>query len=79
MNSELAGLFQPLTALVEDEDGVLMPRVGPMDDNESGLWDSSDFFFGVLHARQMEGTIPFAHYHFSMSFNTFSNARLHFL
>lgn len=76
---ELARLFPPLTALVEDENGVLLPRVGPLDDNESGLWDSSDFFFGVMHARQMEGTIPFARYHFCLSFITFRNARLRFL
>lgn len=74
-----ASLFPPLTALVTDEDGVLRARVGPLDDIETGLWDSNDFFFGVMHARNMEGTIPFACYHFCMSFITFSNATLRFL
>ena len=75
----LARLFPLLTALVNDENGVLRPRVGPLDDMETGLWDSNDFFFGVMHSRNMEGTIPFAYYTFCMSFITFSNATLRFL
>lgn len=58
-----------------------MPRIGPLTDLESGLWDSCDFYFGVLHARQMEGTVPesIARYHYCMSFHTFSNAGLRLL
>ena len=55
---ELSTLFPQLTALVERDDGVLVPQVGPLSDLESGLWDSCDFYFGLLHARQMEGTVP---------------------
>lgn len=41
---ELATLFPQLSALVETDDGVLVPMIGPLTDLESGLWDSSDFF-----------------------------------
>lgn len=78
---ELTTLFPRLSAMVERDDGVLVPMIGPLSDLESGLWDTSDFYFGVLHARQMEGTIPesISRYHYCMSFRTFSNAGLRFL
>lgn len=77
--NELVLLFPRLTATVEGEDGVLVPFVGPVTDLEAGIWDSHDFFFGILHAKKMEGMIPFTCYNFCMSFTLFRNARLHFL
>ena len=54
---DLGNLFPRLSALVETDDGVLVPKIGPLSDEETGLWDSSDWYFGLLHSRQMEGTI----------------------
>lgn len=76
---ELTTLFPRLSALVTDENGVLVPRIGPLTDHETGLWDSHDFFFNLLHAKEMEGTIHYARLHFCMSLTVFSNALLRFL
>ena len=77
--TDLRALFPQLSALVTDENGVLVPRMGPLTDFETGLWDSHDFFFNLLHARQMEGTIPVASLYFCMTLILFSNATLRFL
>lgn len=77
--NEMTALFPRLSALVEDQNGVLVPRMGPLTDLETGLWDSHDFFFNLLHAQQMEGMIPLARLHFCMSLTFFSNAHLRFL
>ena len=74
----LASLFPPLSALAADENNVLWPRVGPLDDTETGLWDSTDFFFQLLHAKKMEGTIPLTIPCYCMSLRLFNNARLCF-
>lgn len=76
---EMTVLFPRLSALVEDEHGVLVPRIGPLTDFETGLWDSHDFFFNLLHAKLMEGTIPVASLYFCMSLTLLSNADLRFL
>ena len=76
---ELSSMFPPLTALVERNDGVLVPMVGPLSDHEAGLWDSNDFFFGLIHRRQMEGTVSCSRYCICMSFDRFRNASIRFL
>ena len=76
---ELSTLFPRLSALAPDENGVLVPRFGPLTDQETGLWDSHTFFFQLLHAKKMEGTIPYPRLHFCMSLTLFSNADLRFL
>ena len=75
----LANLFPHLTATVTDENGVLFPRVGPLDDQESGLWDSNDFFFQLLHAKNIEGTFPLIIPRYCISLRLFCNASLRFL
>lgn len=77
--NELAALFPVLSALVPDETGFMVPRMGPLTDHEMGMWDANDFFLNLRHAKQMEGTIPFASFHCCMSFTFFSNAQLRFL
>ena len=78
---ELENLFPRLSALVERDDGVLVPKIGPLSDLETGLWDSCDWYFGLLHSRQMEGTIPvsISPYQRCVSLDKFINVRLHFL
>ena len=76
---ELSRMFPQLTALVERNDGVLVPMVAPLSDDEAGLWDSNDFFFGLIHGCQMEGTVPCSRYRNCMSFRRFRNASIRFL
>lgn len=78
---DLGNLFPRLSALVHTDDGKLVPKVGPLSDEETGLWDTNDWFFGLLHAKQMDGTITFyiPPYVRCVSLDTFIDVRLHFL
>ena len=78
---DLANLFPRLSALVERDDGVLVPKIGPLSDLETGLWTSCDWYFGLLHSRKMAGTIPVSIYRYQrcVSLDQFINVRLHFL
>lgn len=72
----LARLFPLMSTLVPDADGNFVAKMGPLTDYDAGLWDSHDFYFQLLHAKQMEGTIVFPRY--CMSLRLFCNARLSF-
>ena len=52
----LSGFLPQLSALQYSE-GEWIPVMGPLSDYETGLWDTSDWYFRLLHARQMEGTL----------------------
>ena len=73
---ELATLFPQMTALVQDARGNTVAKMGPLTDYETGLWDSHDFYFHLLHAKQTKGTLVFPRY--CMSLGLFLNARLSF-
>lgn len=75
---ELASLFPRMSALAADDNGDLVAEMGPLTDYAAGLWDSHDFYFQLLHAKQMQGTIPFTFLRYCMSFRLFRNARLSF-
>ena len=73
---ELGNLFPRMTALVQDSNGDSVAKMGPLTDFEAGLWDSQDFYFHILHAKQMKGTFVFPRC--CMSLDLFVNARLSF-
>ena len=73
---EIATLFPQMSALVQDAHGNSVAKMGPLTDYEAGLWDSHDFYFQLLHAKQTKGTFGFPRY--CMSIGLFLNARLSF-
>ena len=73
---ETYSVFPRLSALVRDDNGVLVAEMGPLTDFQTGLWDSHDFYFHCIHAKKMAGTFGFHRY--CMSLRLFCNARLSF-
>ena len=54
--------------------------MGPLSDYETGLWDTNDWFFQLLHARQMDGQLfsLSARFYRSVSITTFIQIQLSF-
>ena len=51
----LSGFLPQLSALQYSE-GEWIPVMGPLSDYDTGLWDTNDWYFRLLHARQIAGT-----------------------
>ena len=51
---QLSTTIPHLTALTSIE-GTLHPAMYPLDDYQTGLWDTHDWYFKLLHVRNMKG------------------------
>ena len=76
---QLSGLLPKLSALTYSQ-GEWIPVMEPLSDYETGLWDTNDWFFQLLHARQMEGQLfsLSARFYRSVSILTFIHLQLSF-
>lgn len=52
---ELGRQFIPKLTALEHVDGECVPVMGPLSDLDTAAWDTNDWFYQLLHARQMEG------------------------
>lgn len=71
--------FIPFKSAVENitEDGATMmfDKMGPLNDVDTGEWDTHDWFFRILHSRRMEGEPTLL---FDIPLSVYTKTRLHF-
>lgn len=81
LKRDLSALMPKLSALWKDPTtGEWFPIVGPLTDYQTVQWEVQDWFYQILHAKELEGQLcqRCSYFVHNVSILTYTHLRLHF-